>query len=161
MLDVFTSEHCKVKIAQKARKEHFSFTSSSSITVVNRHIVVRIPHSSDLNGLVKRIIWIPRLIPIHFSFRMVELRRQIEYSRLLLRLYSAGITVLVENLFSVERVMVQYFNTQRVIGGGNGTCTGLQFDATRFYFALRCANCQNTFQYMANKTTQGEMRIQV
>lgn len=98
-------------------------------------------------------------MPTHFSFRMVELRRQIEYSRLLLRLYSAGITVLVENLFSVERVMVQYFNTQRVIGGGNGTCAGLQFDATRFYFALRCANCQNTFQYMANKTTQGEMRI--
>lgn len=58
-----------------SRKKPFWFTSSPSIVVIDRHLVVRTPLSSDLNRLVKGICRISRLIPTHFNFERVELAK--------------------------------------------------------------------------------------
>ena len=130
-----------VEIAKKGRKKKFSFTSSSSIIVVDCSFRIVITISYHFNCLTKWIRWLSLLEPTHSAFRGFESQR------------TSAMSIEVGENNSIRRrltqsgksLMVQYINMRDK--RENGTCAVLQFDARVFsnmLFALSPRQLSNT-----------------
>ena len=95
-----------VKKAKKARKKQFSFTSSSSIVVVDCSFRIVITISYHFNCFTKWIRWLPLLEPTHSAFRGFESQRT---SAMWIKLGENNST-LRRLTQSGKSLMVQYIN---------------------------------------------------